>query len=391
MNVLIVGAGIAGPTLAYWLARAGHTPTLVERAPELRRGGYLIDFWGAGFDVAERMGIVPGLLRRGYRTIEARQEGRDGARLFAFSPEKLVGKGVRFISLARSDLAAVLHESLGGKVEAIFGDTVSALEDGGERVRVTFERGAVRDFDLVVGADGLHSRVRRLAFGSDERFEKYLGFKIAAFELRGYRPREELVARLYTEVGYQVTAFPMRNDETMFALTFVDDGAEVPDTRAEQEALLRARFAGAGWETPSILQRMSSAEALYLDRGSQIRMPSWSKGRVALVGDAAACPSLLAGQGSALAMVEAFVLAAELARAPDHTHAFAAYERQLLPFLRAKQTAAERLALTFAPRSRLQLLVRNSVMRMLAFPLVAQLAAGKSFHDAIELPPAPGA
>lgn len=120
-------------------------------------------------------------------------------------------------------------------------------------------------------------------------------------------------------------------------------------------------------------------------------MPSWSRGRVALVGDAAACPSLLAGQGSALAMVEAYVLAAELARAPDHVRAFAAYERQLMPFLHAKQRAAERLALTFAPKNRLQLFVRNSVMRMLAFPLVAQLAAGTSFHDAIQLPPVPSA
>src|SRR5690606_27148726 len=117
----------------------------------------------------------------------------------------------------------------------------------------------------------------------------------------------------------------------------------------------------------------------------------WTKGRVALVGDAAACPSLLSGQGSALAMVEAYVLAAELARTPSHALAFAAYERQLMPFLRAKQKAAERLALTFAPKNSFQLFMRNSVMRLLAFPFVAKLAAGKSFNDAIDLPPPPGA
>ncbi len=391
LNILIVGAGIAGPTLAYWLARAGHQLTLVERAPELRRGGYLIDFWGAGCEVADRMGIVPKLLERGYAPTEGRQVGRDGRRLFSFHPESFIGRGVRYTSLARSDLAAIIYGALGGAVETVFGDTVVALGDEGARVRVTFERGRARDFDLVVGADGLHSRVRRLVFGPDDRFEKYLGFKIAAFSVPGYRPREELVAKLYTEVGYQVTAFPMHEDAMMFALTFLDDGTDVPEGRDAQEALLRARFAQAGWEVPSILEQMSRAESIYMDRVSQVRMPSWTRGRVALLGDAASCPSLLSGQGSALAMIEAYVLAAELARAPSHAEAFAAYEQQLMPFLCTKQKAAERLALTFAPKSGWQLFLRNSVMRLMAIPAVAKLAAGNSFYDKIELPAAPSA
>jgi 2-polyprenyl-6-methoxyphenol hydroxylase-like FAD-dependent oxidoreductase len=389
MNILIVGAGIGGPTLAYWLLRAGHKPTLVERAPELRAGGYVIDFWGAGFDVAERMGIAPELVRRGYRAREFRQVRRDGKALLSFNPEMFVGSADRYVTIARSDLAGVINGTLEGRVETIFGDTIRTIDDDGARVRVAFEQsGAVRDFDLVVGADGLHSKVRRLVFGPDEQYEKYLGIKVAAFDIKGYRPREDLVARLYTEVGFQVTAFPIRDDATMFALTFLDDGRELPATREGQESLLRARFASAGWETPVILEQMSSAESLYLDRVSQIRMPSWTRGRVALLGDAAACASLLAGQGSALAMVEAYVLAAELARAPSHSEAFAGYERKLTSFLRSKQKAAERLALAFAPRNRRQLFVRNSVMKLMTVPLVAKLAVGKSFKDAIELPSA---
>jgi 2-polyprenyl-6-methoxyphenol hydroxylase-like FAD-dependent oxidoreductase len=396
MNVLIVGAGIAGPTLAYWLLRAGHTPTLVERAPELRPGGYVIDFWGAGFAVAERMGIAPELVRRGYRAREFRQVKRDGTPLLSFNPELFVGAKDRYVTIARSDLAAVINGALEGKVETIFGDTIRTIDDDGSRVRVAFENsGAVRDFDLVVGADGLHSTVRRLVFGPEEQFEKYLGIKVAAFDIKGYRPREDLVARLYTEVGFQVTAFPIRDDATMFALTFLDDERELPATRAGQESLLRARFASAGWETPVILEQMSSAASLYLDRVSQIRMPpslpSWTRGRVALLGDAAACASLLAGQGSALAMVEAYVLAAELARAPSHVQAFADYERKLTSFLRSKQKAAERLALAFAPKNRRQLFVRNAVMKLMTLPLVSKLAVGKSFKDAIELPAAAGA
>lgn len=392
MKVLIVGAGIAGPTLAYWLLRAGHTPTLVERAPELRTGGYVVDFWGAGFVVSERMGIAPELVRRGYRAREFRQVRRDGTTLLSFNPELFVGAEDRYVTIARSDLATVIYGALDGRVETMFGETIRTIDDDGARVRVAFENsGAVRDFDLVVGADGLHSQVRRLVFGPDEQFERYLGFKVAAFDIKGYRPREDLVARLYTQVGFQVTAFPIRDDATMFALTFIDDKRELPATREGQESLLRARFASAGWETPVILEQLSTAESLYLDCVSQIRMPSWTRGRVALLGDAAACPSLLAGQGSALAMVEAYVLAAELARAPGHIEAFAGYERKLTSFLLSKQKAAERLALAFAPRNRRQLFVRNSVMKLMAVPLVAKLAVGKSFKDAIELPSPPAA
>ena len=172
MKVLIVGAGIAGPTLAFWLNKSGHEVTIVEHAPELRSGGYLIDFWGAGFDVAERMGIVPELRTRGYLFTEARAIDRNGRKVGSFNPEVLIESNKRYMSIPRTDLAAVIYDSLGGAVELMLSDTVRALADDGERVRVTFESGSTRDFDLVIGADGLHSRVRRLAFGPQEQFEK---------------------------------------------------------------------------------------------------------------------------------------------------------------------------------------------------------------------------
>ena len=315
MRVLIVGAGIAGPTLAYWLRRSGHEPVLVERAPHLREGGYIVDFWGAGFDVADRMGIVPQLMDKGYRVRELREVSGNGRRIAHFDPRTTLDSvGGRYVSIARSDLAAVVYDALSGEVETIFDDTVQTLDDDGDRVRVEFARSAPRDFDLVVGADGLHSRVRAITFGPEQEFERYLGITVAVFDVEGYRPRDELTAVTHTVVGAQALRFALRNGATMFCFMFRHEaGAPVDDVAVQQE-LLRARLGGIGWEVPQILQRMPQARTFYSDRASQIRMPSWSRGRVALIGDAAASPSLLAGQGSALAMVEAYVLAAELHR-----------------------------------------------------------------------------
>ncbi len=337
------------------------------------------------------MGIVPRLMHEGYRIRELREVSDRGRRISHLDPRGMIdGVGGRYVSIARSDLAAAIYDAMDDEVEVIFNDTVRTIDDNGDRVRVEFLHGGPRDFDLVVGADGLHSRVRELAFGPEKGFEQYLGIAVAVFDIEGYSPRDELVAVTHTEVGMQALRLALRDGATMFCFTFRYDGDLPQDDVAAQQELLRSRLSDAGWEVPEILRLMPQARTFYLDRASQIRMPSWSRERVALIGDAAACPSLLAGQGSALAMVEAYVLAAELHRSGGDYHvAFAAYEQQLAPLIRTKQDAAIGMGVAFAPRNRVQLLFRNAVVGLIGIPLVAKLAMGRSLSDPIQLPPPP--
>ncbi len=397
MKVLISGAGIAGPTLAYWLHCYGFQPTIVETSPVLRTGGYVIDFWGAGYDVAERMGLSAELKRIGYLVREVRTVDRHGRRISGFRAEAFSKvTGGRYLSVSRGDLAASIFRLIEGRVETIFGDSIQAIEQNESAARVTFESGSVRDFDLVIGADGLHSRVREIVFGPSHMFEKYLGYKVAAFEVNGYQPRDESVYVTYTETGRQVARFAMRGNRTMFLFTFADSNPETGDLK-HQKRLLRDRFGHSSWECPQILAALDSSGQLYFDRVSQIRMnrgpgagaAAWSRGRTVLLGDAAFCVSLLAGQGSALAMAAAYLLAYEVARSSgDYQSAFARYEQRFHPFTVRKQQAALGFANWFAPKSQLSLFLRNQGMRLMNIPWVANLAFGREMADRIELPAA---
>lgn len=388
MNILIVGAGVAGPTLAYWLARQGHRPTLLEHAPQLRTGGYVVDFWGGGFDVAERMGLLPELRRRGYSVRGVRLVDDAGEEAGGFAADVFARfTGGRFLSLPRGDLAAAIYGALDARTERLFGDEVIALEDGPHDVRVTFRHASARRFDLVIGADGLHSSVRALTFGAESPCEKYLGYKVAAFESNGYRPRDEDTYVLHSAPGRQIGRFSMRDDRTMFLFVWRDADGSIPRDAGSQRAELVHRFGDGRWETAEILRRAQATPELYFDRVSQIHMDAWTRGRVALIGDAAHCASLLAGQGSALAMIGATVLAGELLVARgDHRIAFARYEGRLRRFIAGKQKAAEGFASSFAPRTALGVAVRNKLTGLLSIPLVARWALRRGLRDDLELP-----
>lgn len=388
MSVLISGAGIAGPTLAYWLSVYGIESTLVERAPALRSGGYAIDFWGLGFDIAERMGLLPDLRRDGYNIQELRIVNARGERVSGFNVDiiRRAARG-RYVTIPRSDLSRNIYRQVEGRCETIFGDSITGIEQDPDGVTVNFQHASTRRFDIVVGADGLHSGVRRLAFGEEEKFEKFLGYSVAAFETTGYPHRDVDIYVNYSMPGRQVGRLSLRDDRTLFLFVFADEQGGLSDTDQPEshKAALRARFEGLGWECAQILDAMDAAPDLYYDRVSQIRMSRWSRGRVGLIGDAAACPSLLAGQGSALAMIAAYVLAGELSRhSPEE--ALRRYEALLHRFLLAKQKAAEGFAASFTPKTRWGLFLRNQILKAFALPFVARLAVGGSLLDRIELP-----
>ncbi|MGC1458399.1 MAG: FAD-binding domain [Steroidobacteraceae bacterium] len=388
-TVLISGIGIAGPTLAYWLARYGFEPTLLESASSLRESGYLIDFWGSGLDVADRMDLLPSLRREGYDIRELRIVNESGLRVGGLrvnpAPNIL---GQRFLSVLRVDLARLLFTTVAGSVDTIFGNSVQSVEQLERSTIVTFRRGAPREFDLVIGADGLHSAVRSAVFGPPSHFERRMDCIAASFIADGYPHRDEGAYISYCLPGRQITRYSLRENRTGFLLLFRGD--RLPDgglAVMEPKSVLTEIFEGTGWEGDAIVTELARATDLYFDVVSQICMPKWSQGRVALVGDAAFCPSLLAGDGSSLAMTAAYVLAGELKRADgDHTIAFNVYEAILRPLILRKQRAATRFRGWFVPKSHLGITVRNQMTQLLSLPPLTKWVTGRILSDCLSLP-----
>lgn len=375
MRVAINGCGIAGPALAWWLREFGFEPVLFESARALRTGGYIVDFWGSGYDIAEKMGLIPGLLEGSYAMERMRTVSASGRTTSSTDVRKFrEAMGNRFLSVPRGDLSKRLFEACGG-IEARFGRSIVDIEDRGSKAAVRLSDGGRDAFDLVVGADGLHSHIRARVFGPEDRFERPTGYYVAAFSLEGYRPRDEGTFVSHTVPGLQLSRATLRGDRTMFLFVFSDRFvARRPAGEAAQKELLGTVYRGMKWEAGAVLGRIDEAQDFYFDRVSQIRMPGWTTGRVALLGDAAACVSLLAGEGAGLAMAGAYVLAGELRRAGgDRAAAFAAYEARLRSHVAAKQRAALKFARFFTPDSRAALLARDALANLAPAGVVARL------------------
>jgi 2-polyprenyl-6-methoxyphenol hydroxylase-like FAD-dependent oxidoreductase len=380
VKVVVCGAGITGLALANKLARDGVEVVVLERAPAPREQGYMIDFFGPGFDAAEEMGLLPRIRELGYRIEEASLLDARGRRRAAIRYSSFARTmRDRLCGIMRPDLELVLREQLPVGVDLRFGAEVTAVDDLGDHVRVTAGDRAV-EADVAVGADGIHSAVRRLVFGEGETFLRYLGFHTAAFVLADPEIAAAVRDRfcLTDSIGRQMGFYGLRDGRVAaFAVHRTTDRRLPEDPRAA----LRQEYRSLGWLVPRALRRCPPAEAVYYDHVAQIDMPCWSHGRVVLVGDACYAVSLLAGQGASLGVAGAWVLGEQLTRAASTEEAFAGYERLMRPVITEKQNVARRSARWFLPANAAQLVARRAVLRLARLPLldrrVATALAGK--------------
>jgi 2-polyprenyl-6-methoxyphenol hydroxylase-like FAD-dependent oxidoreductase len=342
-TVLVSGSSVAGTTLAYWLREQGLTPVVVERAPAQRRGGQAIDVRGAALTVIRRMGLetqARALANHSDGMSVVDPAGNEVFRTedFALSSGSLDSDDIEIL---RDDLVDLMHARNDG-IEHRYGDSIAAIHQEDDAVTVEFEHAAPRRFDLVVGADGLHSNTRRLAFGPEADYIDHLGTYLSVFGQDNYLGLDRWQTWFNDGRNGGAVMTVRDNAELRIYLGFASDPIEYDhrDTAA-QKRLVAERVTGFGGDVPGFIERMWGAEDFYFDSMAQIRMDTWSAGRVVLVGDAAHCAAPTSGQGTSLALVGAYVLAYELGRTPDdHALAFARYESRMRPFVEANQELA---------------------------------------------------
>ncbi|WP_306206648.1 FAD-dependent monooxygenase [Actinoplanes sp. RD1] len=356
-EVLISGAGLAGPALAHWLRRGGLRPTVVERAPALRDGGYKVDVRGSAVEVLKRMGLFEAARAAdtGMRTVTYVRA--DGGRIATLDADLLMGRRGDDLEIMRTDLVKILA----GGEPIVFGDSIASLRETPGGVDVTFASGGSRRFDLVVGADGLHSATRRSVLG--EVPLRHLGAYISIFDvpLDLGLDREEV---FFSDPGRMVFAYQTGpGDPARVGMVF----ASTPLGPVRPKQVLRERFAGMGWRVDSFLDALDAGPEPYFDSLSQVELPHYSAGRVALLGDAAYCPSPAAGQGTSLALVGAYVLGRALAATDDHAAAFDRYETVMRPYAEKNLAYGRKMAGDMVPGGRWSLAFRNYGMRTLRF------------------------
>jgi 2-polyprenyl-6-methoxyphenol hydroxylase-like FAD-dependent oxidoreductase len=371
MRVIICGAGIAGLSLALCLQRRGHEPILIERARSLRDSGYMIDFFGPGYLAAEKLGILESLKRRNYPVRYMRFVDPQGNERFSLSYESLQTMAAgRVFNLTRGDLERALYEEIGDHVEIRFDTEVqSFVDEEGKPLEVTFSNGAKETCDVLVGADGIHSGLRDKTFGPSSKFLRFLGYRTAAYIIEAPKILSEVRDSFFTIAGkgYQAIAYPLRDGQVG---AFYVHCAEAPIEDYSRAAIVKELhriYGHLGWIVPDMLQELGTVEHVYYDSISQVVMPGFTKGRIALVGDSAWCVSLMAGQGASLAVAGGYALAEELDRDGDVCKALERYDARLRGPVKEKLESGRRFAGWFVPNSTWKCIVRDSIVRLASF------------------------
>lgn len=367
-SVIICGAGIAGLTLAWWMERTGWDVLVIEIAPELRTGGYLIDFMGAGYDVAERMDLLPQIKKEEQPIPEVVYVNEDGDRVSEMDYElyREVENG-RLLSLMHGDLEQQLHDALSDEVEIRYDLTVDEVEQDDQGVDVTLSDGTHERADLLVGTDGIHSRVRELIFSEESRYLRYMGYQTASFMFENEEIRKKLggQCQMLTVPRRTVGVYPLQNGKLATFLVHQTSDEERPVSPCDT---LKRQYGDLDWIVSEILEHCDGVDSIYYDQVAQIEMPQWSRGRVTLVGDACGAPSLLAGQGASLAMAGAYVLAQKLRNEDPIEEGLARYEEHMKPEIQKKQADGRRTAKWLFPPSQWYITIRNIGLKVARVP-----------------------
>jgi 2-polyprenyl-6-methoxyphenol hydroxylase-like FAD-dependent oxidoreductase len=341
-RILISGAGVAGLTLAYWLKRHGFIPTLVEKHPSLRTGGYKIDLRGAALEILKRMGIYSAIVENRTAITHAICVDKTGALVTQMSAD-LCGTRLEGVDLEimRGTLCVIMRDVL-GEVECLFGDSIAHLSENSNGVYVEFERNKPRLFDLVIGADGLHSTVRSLVFGDESNFSREFGVYVSVFSIPNFFNLTDCEIEHHSFRKFVNIYRDRKDPHAKVALAFSVAKPFHSRKPEEQKKLIEEVFADSKWEMRRILAAMRESPDFYFDSMAQIHMPSWSKGRVTLIGDAAYSATPMSGLGTSIAIAGAYVLAGELLEAQgDYQEAFSCYEKLMIPFVRQNQALAK--------------------------------------------------
>ena len=369
-NILISGAGISGLTLAYWLQKRGFSPVIVEKQPDLHERGYMIDFYGSGFDVAEKMDVLEQLHSKSaqYHITKLEFVDRDGKSRATLDVEKFRQLlHHRYFPLMRGDLEAILYDAVKVNVPIRFGTSITALNVQPDCVMVELSSGNSERYDLVIGAGGIHSNVRRLLWGDENQFKRFLGFYVACSVIDNFFDKQDAFYGHF-EHNVQATIYSISENELATFFAFQSDELNVHDRHSKLDVLSKA-FRECGWVVPQLIEGTKQADDFFFDAVAQIHMDTWHKDRVALVGDACQCLTLLAGQGASMGMAGAYLLADELYMATgDYKIAFPAYQQKLKPEITRRQKDARGLAGSFVPRNNFEIAMSHFFLNAAFWP-----------------------